>query len=252
MNDRDVADLLERAAGSGDLPSNFTERTISRARSRRRRHAAVAVGALTAVVAAGIGLFTPVASDFIGREPDANAVASAVDPALMQKLSDDVHEPITADQVIATATAGEETIVVVRGTPHAAEAAGGGKRARIFIAPRGGKFYTASDYLSHEFVCYTGDAVCEATQASGLGLFFVRPQAEGRTFVLVVTPAGRQVEVVAQGRAHHVDDAARGAVVEVPHVGVNPDVSVWVRLPDGRRYRMAEAPGATITTQPVK
>ncbi len=174
-----------------------------------------------------------------------------MDRALLQRVSEDRHERISADHVLATATAGDETIVVVPGVPHAAEAAVGGKRARIFISQRGGRFFTARDYLSHEFTCYTGDAVCEATQPSGLGLFFVRPQAGGRTFVVVATPAGRRAEVVTQGRVHHIGDAAGGAVVEVPHAGPHPDVEVWVTLPDGRRYQIAESPGATIRTQPV-
>jgi len=249
MVDRDVTSMLDRAAGSGELPLGLTERVIARARSRRRRLLAASTGALAVVALLGGVLVVPRINPGTGGPggPPDTAASVPLTPGQLTGLSRAAGAPVTEDQIIAVGNVGGEILVAVRREARLEERAAGGRAAEIFIDSDDGTFRRASDYLSYDFGCVDGDAVCAAVRSTGLGLFVIRRQPGGRVFVLAQAPKGRQVQVVAQGRAYPAGTAEFGTVVELEAPRPDGQLEVWVTMADGRRYRIPEAPGAMIT-----
>ncbi|MBO3736540.1 hypothetical protein [Actinoplanes flavus] len=247
MTDTGMHDLLDQAASTGQLPPGFTQRVVKDAQTYRRRRAIGAAGAAAVVAAAGFIGFQQVnaGSDGLPADPDLSAAA-----ALAAELSGASSRTIDSNQILAVGQAGEERLVAVRRTPNEQEAAAGGKAAEIFVASGSGPFVRALDYLSYDYGCTQGDDVCVAVRPTGLGFYVVRQQADGGKFVLVQAPADRQISVTSGSDTDKVGQADEGAVVEVSSTVTPEQIEVWATLPDGRRYRIPNAPGSTIGTAP--
>jgi hypothetical protein len=184
-------------------------------RPGRSRGRAIAVVLLLAALVVGAALLTD-------RRPG--------------RPAEQVARVLPAGAVVAKGRAGDEDLVALGRV-----AKDGGKAVEIWAAAEDGPFRKLTDYLSYDLGCLTGDPVCADVLRSGagLGLFVLRDQPDGRSFLLVQVPAGRTVEVGGQA----VGEAPGGRVVEVA-AGTPP--AVRVTMPDGRRYRLPEMPGAVL------
>ncbi|MEU8283433.1 hypothetical protein AB0C01_03790 [Micromonospora sp. NPDC048905] len=250
MRDHEVADLLDHAVATVELPPGLVGRVVAGSRTRRRRRL-LAVGTVAVVAAAGALLLPQVdslgrnggrhgGSDVGGAEPGA---AADVPTGILGADG----RAVTEAQVVAVGRAGTETLVLVTREPRAEERAIGGKAAEVWIAPDGGGARLLHDYLSYDLACINGDAVCAAVRSTGSGLgVAVARRSGGRLYVLVQAPQGRTVEVVADGVPHSLGPAPRGAVTEVVAIEPYDEVQVWASTADGQRYRIPWAPGAVL------
>jgi hypothetical protein len=248
MTDTDMHDLLDQAASTGQLPPGFTQRVVKDAQTHRRRRVVGAAGAAAVLAAAGFIGFQQLNTGTGGLPADHPGLNAA--SALATELSGTAGEEIDSSRILATGQAGEERLAAVRRTPNEAEAAAGGKAAEIFIASGSEPFVKALDYLSYDYGCTQGDDVCVAVQPTGLGFYVVRQQPNGGKFVLVQAPADRQISVTTSSGTLELGQVDKGTVVEVPATVAAEQIEVWAALPDGRRYRIPNAPGSTIGTAP--
>lgn len=237
MRDDDMKMVMDRAAGPGDLPAGLVDRVIAGARARRRRKLGVAAGALAVLATAGI-VWAPLRAR---EEP-----APPAPPTLAQelgRLGEAVGAPVPPERVLAAAATGAESVLVLSRASNQP----GEKAAEVWIARDGEAYRMVSDYLSYDFGCLADDQVCEEVRPTGLGLYLVRQDGDGRTFVLATAPDGRRVEVVtADGTATPVP-AQRGVLIQVRAADANK-AQVRAYLPDGRHYVLPPAPGAVLTS----
>ncbi|MEU8181014.1 hypothetical protein AB0B85_16610 [Micromonospora sp. NPDC049044] len=248
MRDHDLAQLLDRAVASVELPSGLARRVVAGSRARRRRHLLLSGAAAATVLAAGALLLPQL--DPLGR--DGGSAVGGNEPSAAADVPAGITGPdgraVTPAQVVAVGRAGTETLVLVERDPRAEERAIGGQAVEVWIAPDEGRPRRAADYLSYDLACIDGDAVCAAVRATGSGLgVAVARRSGGRLYVLVQAPPGRTVEVVADGVPHPLGPAPRGAVVEVVAADPYDGVQVWVGTADGGRYRIPWAPGAVLS-----
>ncbi len=239
MRDEDVKLVLDRAAGPGDLPVGLVDRVVTGARARRRRRVGVATGALALLGAAGL-LWAP--------PPARTEQPPPAPPTLAQelgRLGEAAGARVPPERVLAAVATGAETVLVLSRTPNSA----GGKAAEVWIARAGEPYRRVSDYLSYDFGCMVGDRVCQEFLHTGLGMYLVRQDADGRTLVLATAPEGRRVEVsTADGTVAPVP-AQRGVVTWIRAADMHR-VQVRAYLPDGRSYILPPAPGVVLISRP--
>ncbi|MDG4837541.1 hypothetical protein O7631_13525 [Micromonospora sp. WMMD967] len=246
MREHEVADLLDSAVASVELPSGLAGRVVAGSRARRRRRL-LAVGAVAVMAAAGALLLPQV--DPLGR--DGGSDVGGAEPGAPADVPTGIlgadGRAVTEAQIVAVGRAGSETLVLVNREPRAEERSVGGKAAEVWVAPYGGGARRLHDYLSYDLACVDGDAVCAAVRSTGSGLgVAVARRSGGRLYVLVQAPQGRTVEVVADGVPHSLGPAPRGAVTEVVAIEPYDEVQVWASTADGQRYRIPWAPGAVL------
>ncbi|MFI6781073.1 hypothetical protein [Micromonospora sp. NPDC050276] len=247
MRDHEVADLLDHAVATVELPSDLARRVVAGSRARRRRRLLLSGGTAAVVAVAGALLLPQV--DPLGRDGggDVGGTAPSAAADVPAGIVGADGRAVTPTQVVAVGRTGTETIVLVKREPRAEERAVGGQAAEVWIAPDRGDPRRLHDYLSYDLACVDGDAVCAAVRSTGSGLgVAVARRSGGRLYVLVQAPQGRSVEVVADGVAHPLGPAPRGAVAEVVAVEPYDDVQVWASTADGQRYRIPWAPGAVL------
>lgn len=237
MHDDDVKMVMDRAAGPGELPIGLVDRVVAGARTRRRRKIAVRSGALAALGVAGF-LWAP-----LGAGKEQKPAAPATFAQELRRLGEAVGAPVPPERVLAAADTGTESVLALRRE----SAPAGEKAAEIWIARDGGPYRMVSDFLSYDSGCMAGDRVCEEVLPTGLGMYLVRQDADGRTIVLAAVPDGRRVEVVTADGAASPAPAQRGVVTEVPAAEANK-LKVRAYPPDGRSYVLPPAPGAVITS----
>ncbi|MET8041611.1 hypothetical protein ABZU25_12175 [Micromonospora sp. NPDC005215] len=247
MRDQEVAELLDRAVATVELPAGFTTRVVAGSRSRRRRRLLLCGGALVVAVALATPLLTPIGPAGPIGGAGISVVGPSVEPEVPAGIVGSDGMPATPERVVALGRTGTETLVVLRRTARAEEQTAGGQAAEVWIAPDGGDPRRALDYLSYDLACPDDDQVCLDVRSTGGGLgLAIAHRAGGRLFVLAQAPEGRTVEVVANGVRQPVGAAPHGAVVEVIADEPYDDVQVWATLADGRRYRIPWAPGAVL------
>ncbi|MBM7493265.1 hypothetical protein JOD64_004487 [Micromonospora luteifusca] len=247
MRDHDVAEMLDRAVATVELPAGFTARIIAGGRARRRRRLLLSGGALVVVMALAALLVAPDGPAGRGRGEAISVAGPSIEPRVLVGIVGSDGRPATAERVVAVGRTGTETLVVLRRAARAGEMTSGGHAAEVWIVADGGDQSRSLDYLSYDLACVDGDQVCDDVRSTGGGLgLAVARRSGGRLFVLAQAPEGRTVEVVANGVRHPVGAAPRGAVVEVDADEPYDEVQVWATMADGRRYRIVWAPGAVL------
>lgn len=234
MTEEELTALLDRAAGTARPDDALPARAEARGRrliARRRAAAATAVAvAVAAVVSAGV-LRLP------QREPGVPTATPAGD--VLRRFTEAQAVPV-ADVLVAE-TAGDYAVAVVRRDANAAEAAYGGKAAQLWVSRDGGAFRQVSDYLSYDFACPAGDAVCEAVRPD-IGFFAVVTTDPGRALAVVSVPPDRSV------RGFTGDGARRPAGGRVTEIAVNrpTDLQARVATADGQEYGIPLPPGGVV------
>ncbi len=243
MTDEDLTALLDRAAGPGDLAADVPARAELRGRTllRRRRIATAAAG--LAVAAALVTTGAALMSFTAPRPPDtAAASGTAVAPAPADPVLDAFRAERDAKHVLLAGEKGRHRVVVQQRPAHTAEAAVGGKAARIFVSTDGGPFQLVSNYISYDATCRTGDQVC-ASISPLTGLFVVVPVDNGRMLAVTVVPDGFTLLGFRTDAGQWVP--AAGTLTELD--ATKPwAFHARAATPDGRQYDIPLPPGGVI------
>lgn len=236
-----LKDLLDEAAGPGEVHPALHERAVARARrrSRRRRMLAVPLGLTVAA--------STIASVEILRPDVAEVSSTAPANPLLKRSRQDASRATPSTDVLLSGKVAGVSIMVFDRTGRLEEESSGGKAAQVWMAGENSGFTVAGSYLSYEGMCFIGDAVCEATRSSGLGFAaVVQLPGKGQYATLVKVPEGRTVSVTTREGKTQEFGAAAVATTPTNHPW---KVKIDVRLATGKTYQLPLPPGGVVTTR---
>ncbi|MFB6395719.1 hypothetical protein [Polymorphospora lycopeni] len=250
MSERDMSHLLDRAAGSGELPPGFVERVVTRGEARARRRWAPSAAAATAAIIVAVGVGYAVRPSEPGGFPSGHGVAGTptgdLTGDLVRRLRQSVGAEFATDRLLVVGAAGDETVAVLRRDARPDEAHVGGRAAEVWMARGPGMFHRAVDYISYDLGCTADDSMCPGMRPAGLGFAAIRRQPSGRTFVVVAATGSHEVTIrTAEGETKNVGPIPTGGIVEV--ATKHPwQIRLEIATAPGQAYVLPIPPGGVI------
>jgi hypothetical protein len=240
MIEEKLTDLLDRAAGQGEIRDGFTARIERRGRELRLRRRA-AVGAALAVTAllAGVNLMPA------HPTPTPTPAASTTTDPIVERF---VRQVDRRQDVLLAASADGYDVVLLREKPGEVDSAAGSKAASIWLSP-GERFHQLTNYVAYDSGCYADDPVCQEI-GTGNGFFAAITLDSGPTLAITMAPPGATIAGFDFRNGPRL--AVTSAVTRLdlgPSEAAAWDLRAVVRLADGREYRIPVPVGGVVAAQ---